>query len=78
MLHRIGVLVVTVVISPVVAQVHNMSALPDARAELPRHRHGPIRNLQTRPDGSSTSENWSGWVVTGGSPGSVRVMGGSH
>ncbi len=41
------------------------NAPPNAKAEAPRHRDARVRNLHVRPDGSATSENWSGYVVTG-------------
>lgn len=36
-----------------------------AVAQIPPRRHGPVRNLVLHEDGSATSENWSGYIVTG-------------
>lgn len=38
-----------------------------ASAEITHQWHGPVRGLQRRPDGTSTSPNWSGYAVTGSS-----------
>ena len=54
------------------------NAPPDAKfnAEAPRHHHALAKNLHVRPDGTATSENWSGYVVNG-AIGSVTDIQGS-
>ena len=70
-LHRFGVLI-TLVILPAFAQVYNAPISP---RNIP-HRYGPVRNLQTHPDGSGTSDSWSGYILTAAT-GSVTDVKGS-
>ncbi len=58
------------------AQVQNAPTSSRVSAETHRHRHGPIRNFQLRPNGTGTSGNWSGYEVTGAT-GSVTDVRGS-
>src|ERR1035438_9913771 len=48
---------------------------PDAEPEAPQHGNSRVRNLHVRLDGTATSENWSGYLVTGAT-GSVNSSGG--
>src|SRR5664280_96767 len=49
---------------------------PDAEPEAPQHGNSRVRNLHVRLDGTATSENWSGYLVTGAT-GSVTDIKGS-
>jgi hypothetical protein len=62
---RLGVLSALAIL-PAVAQVSETAPQPVPQNEF-RLRHGPIRNLLLRDDGTATSTNWSGYVVTGSS-----------
>lgn len=62
-LKRLGVLSALAIL-PAVAQVSGTTSQPVPQNEF-RLRHGPIRNLLLRDDGTATSTNWSGYVVTG-------------
>jgi len=66
---RFGILGMLAVL-PVVAQVYNPPT------EAPRLRHGLARDVRVRPDGSMTSTNWSGYIVSGAA-GSVTDAKGS-
>jgi hypothetical protein len=54
-------------ILPAIAQVSDASLSPEGMPQLSRHQHAPIRILEQRDDGTSTSTNWSGYAVTGSS-----------
>jgi hypothetical protein len=51
-------------ILPAVAQVSDASLSPEGMPQLSRHQHAPIRIIEQH-DGTSTSNNWSGYAVTG-------------
>ena len=59
---RFGILGALAVLA-VTAQV-SRPASPPTKVDVPRHRHALARDVRVRPDGSVTSSNWSGYVVT--------------
>src|ERR1017187_3111968 len=61
-LQRFGILGALAVLA-VTAQV-SRPASPPTKVDVPRHRHALARDVRVRPDGSVTSSNWSGYVVT--------------
>lgn len=74
--HRFRVLRVAALLSAV-AQVHSVhNASAEIKVGTSRHRHGVAKGIQQRADGSATSNNWSGYAVTG-STGSVTDARGS-
>ena len=62
----LGMLVVLGV-SPALAQAPSTSISPSANQSTFLRQHGPMRFHGIGPDGSTQSENWSGYAVTGSS-----------
>jgi hypothetical protein len=53
------------VVLPAVAQIPNAPLSSAITTQISRHRHAPLRIHERRYDGTVTSENWSGYAVTG-------------
>jgi hypothetical protein len=50
---------------PAVAQIPNAPMSAGITTQISRHQHAPLRIHERRYDGTVTSENWSGYAVTG-------------
>lgn len=61
---RLSILI-TLAALPLCAEVPNAYLWPAGVVQLAPHQHGPIIIRERRSDGSVTSDNWSGYAVTG-------------
>jgi hypothetical protein len=64
LLDRLTVLAALAIL-PAAAQVSRSPVPTDITTESPSHRHAPIRVVEEHDDGTVTSDNWSGYALTG-------------
>jgi hypothetical protein len=57
-------LLAALAVLPAIAQISSTPVAPQTTT-ISRHQHAPIKIREHREDGSWTSENWSGYAVTG-------------